>query len=578
MNENLKNLSQLANEILKSEKQSSIDENKLNLLFPFFEEVLGYDTTSVGDIVIAPAYTSDGEFKIDYGLRGEKSGTYKSCVTVVERGIDLNSTHEKIKECLSMVDTEFFLVTDCFDYQFLVYDKNKEELIEIGKYSILNYEEHDQNMITLIKSPPKSHLRQDYAVDSEEEANEYNQYINQNEEESNYVKLKNNEIDNYDKNRRYKKEEKSKLNKMIFIIPIVVIILFIILLLLFDNRDSIRDAFSNVPIIGGESTLNKNELDGKITALIDESDNTLNINFKTSNIPPGGLVKFEVSSGEYNDYFYAEVRPDGTLSYKYEIPSTWDYPEILIIASLRFDENNHPQPVSVKDKFGDLGEDIILKEGAPNRYSITFLKLEYDSEAVRARLEEEERLKEENEKAQRIEKLSNFEIRVDNFGNWKILPKRFDMDSVNIGENRRVYPQIFYDNEEEQAYFYMVAGTISQLHLIKFTNVLFYADGYEWGYEVNTNTKKLSVAGGVGREWVYFHHLNIPTLISDSELLAKSMTSKIIFKGDKVKEYPLTQNEKKDFLEMIEIFNLYFNTLSGPNPEWYEEVKEYNSN
>ena len=86
LNENIKILSEIANEILASGNEiEDIDRNKGEILLPFFEEVLGYDTIAVGDIVVAPAY-NDNLYKLDYGLRGNTPNTYKSCFKVVARG------------------------------------------------------------------------------------------------------------------------------------------------------------------------------------------------------------------------------------------------------------------------------------------------------------------------------------------------------------------------------------------------------------------------------------------------------------------------------------------------------------
>ena len=106
INENIKILSQIATEILNSGDIYDIDKNKSEILFPFFEDVLGYDTLAVGYIVIAPAYTNDSTYKLDYGLRSDHPGKYKTCFKVVNRGENFDEHIDTIKKCLKMAETE----------------------------------------------------------------------------------------------------------------------------------------------------------------------------------------------------------------------------------------------------------------------------------------------------------------------------------------------------------------------------------------------------------------------------------------------------------------------------------------
>jgi hypothetical protein len=147
------------------------------------------------------------------------------------------------------------------------------------------------------------------------------------------------------------------------------------------------------------------------------------------------------------------------------------------------------------------------------------------------------------------------------------------MNQNNITESRNIYPQIFYDANEGAAYFYLICGYVGQKWSM-FKNVSFYADGYEWNYEISSNEKKQTVNGGYVTEWVYFHNFNIPTLINDADLLAKSKSSTIRFSGYAIKEHALSNSEKDMIASMLNLWDKYFNNVKvTPTTEWFIELE-----
>ena len=568
LSENVRILSEIANEFASSGDFNDIDKNKSEILFPFMEEILGYDAINVGDIIVAPAYAKDETFKLDYGLRSNKPNYYKSCFKIVNRGTNFEDQIPKIKECLLMAETEFIVITDCFDYKFWVYDETKEDLIYIGSYSLLNPEESDQSLLDLIHCPPEKKPRQESAVrDDEEEVYEDNSQDDEDDElESDIVEIPRRKV--------IYKEKKSPNKKLIKIVGGILAVIIAILLIGFLTRGTTGKFFSTLPIIGSQSGIDKGQLDGTLS-LDASSTSSINMSLYSRNIPQGGVIKFELTAGIYKDAVYGSLGADGKVSVTYAVPASWDEPNITVVAYLRFDEPAYAQPSNVKELFGEVGEKIIGKDGAPDKFAITYGTVIYDSEAIRNKLQFEAQQQAELERQQRLKVLGNLNIRMDAAGNWKILPAGYDMNETNITELVNVYPQIFYDGASNQPYFYLVCGTINQMQVINFKTVTFYADGYEWAYDVNTNVYDISVNGGIAKEWVYFSSANIANIVGDAQFLASSEVSRISFvMGNKIVQHTLTNNEKANILGMVGAYDAYFNTGSTPKQEWYIEYRE----
>lgn len=558
INENIKILSQIATEILNSGDIYDIDKNKSEILFPFFEDVLGYDTLSVGDIVIAPAYTNDSTYKLDYGLRSDHPGKYKTCFKVVNRGENFDDHIANIKKCLTMAETEYVVITDCFDFKFLAYDDINETLIDIGNYSLIDVESSDQSMLSLIECPKEKIPKQEYAVrDDEPEMG-----IEEVEEPPIIPKKKVETV---------KKKKKSN-NKLLVFGGLILLLLIILGIVGFSTRGPDGTPFSEFPLIGQQSGIKKGQLDGTLEMSVSE-DSVVSMSLYSRNIPAGGVIKFELTSGLNQDAVYGSIGADGKAYATFTIPAYWAEPQINVVAYLRFDESNYAQPSVVKSEFGEIGEKIIGKDGAPDKFAITYGVLSYNSQAVQDNLAQELLEKEKREREERLKVFGSLNIRVDSIGNWKILPADYDMNEPNITKSINVYPQIFYSAKDNLPYYYLVVGDMKG-NPIMFTDVIFYADGYQWSYEVANDIKEVSVNNGVWKEWAYLDNFDFPDLIDKAKMLGSSEVSKITFKGNQIIEHKLSSDEKNQILLMISAFDTYFNTGEAPKSEWYIEYRE----
>jgi len=561
MNENMKILSEIANEFLASGDIYDLDKNKSEILFPFFEEILGYDALAVGDIVVAPAYTSDGTYKLDYGLRSNTPGVYKSCFKVINRGEKFEDHVQNIKKCLVMAETEFVVVTDCFEYKFYAYDDTREDIIDIGFYSLINPEECDYGLIPLIECPKERTPKQEFAVRDDEPEDAGLNIVEEPYEPPVIPKKK------------AAPKKKKKTDKKIFIIGgVIIALLVLIIILAFATRDEEGNFFSEFPLIGSQSGIEKGQLDGKLT--IDVSmDSVVSMGIYSRNIPAGGVIKFELTSGTYQDAVYGSIGNDGNAYASFTIPAFWDEETITVIAYLRFDEGSYAQPSNIKAEFGEIGEKIIGKEGAPDKFAITYGTITHNSQAVKDKLAAELLEKEKRERAERLKVFGALNIRVDSIGNWKILPAEYDMNESNITKSVNIYPQVFYNASENAPYFYLVCGDL-KANPILFTDIIFYADGYQWAYEIPNDIKEVSVNNGVWKEWAYLDNYDFPDIVDKAKLLGSSDVSKITFKGNQIVEHVLSQGEKNNILTMIGAYSTYFNIGSAPKSEWYVEYME----
>ena len=561
MNENMKILSEIANEFLAAGDIYDLDKNKSEILFPFFEEILGYDALAVGDIVVAPAYTSDGTYKLDYGLRSNTPGVYKSCFKVINRGEKFEDHVQNIKKCLVMAETEFVVITDCFEYKFFAYDDTREDIIDIGFYSLINPEECDYGLIPLIECPKEKVPKQEFAVRDDEPED-----LGLNAVEEPY------EPPVIPKKKTTPKKKK-KTDKKIFVIGgVIIALLVLIIILAFATRGEDGKFFSELPIIGSQSGIEKGQLDGKLSIGVND-ESIISMGLYSRNIPAGGVIKFELTSGTYQDAVYGSIGSDGNAYANFTIPGFWDEETITVIAYLRFDEGTHAQPSNIKAEFGEIGEKIIGKDGAPDKFAITYGTITHNSQAVRDKLAAELLEKERREREERLKVFGSLNIRVDSVGNWKILPAEYDMNESNITKSVNIYPQVFYNASDNAPYFYLVCGDL-KANPILFTDIIFYADGYQWAYEIANDIKEVSVNNGVWKEWAYLDNYDFPDIVDKAKLLGSSDVSKITFKGNQIVEHVLSQGEKNNILTMIAAYNTYFNIDSAPKSEWYIEYME----
>ena len=113
---NIRNLSEVARTLMESDAKFDQDICKMTILFPLLE-TLGYDATVAGDFILNPAYVNDGEYKMDYGLRGVGEESIKTMIKMIDFDAEPGLEFANIRKCIMPGDgVEYILITDCFNY------------------------------------------------------------------------------------------------------------------------------------------------------------------------------------------------------------------------------------------------------------------------------------------------------------------------------------------------------------------------------------------------------------------------------------------------------------------------------
>lgn len=549
-------------EILKESDSRDIDELKIGILFPLME-YLKYDVTKVGDIQMAPLYAKDNSYKIDFGLRAIDPDSFKTVIKVIDVDDDPEAHFSKIRSCVIQSNSiEYVIITDCYKYYIYSYDAIENKLLEISRFDICDENSVDTDVLKILENPSITKDKQQYALyDDEEEEYEGPRQV------SNYVAPE---------PEPEEKSENKKIKWGLIILAqvlLIAIVIAVVMIIKNPNNDII-----NFFVGDKQSTLDYYDIQSSINASIDKANNALEIEFSSSDIPSGGVIRFDIVNGDDSATVYGNVSDNGMVVGSYAIPEYWKNPSIVVTSYLKFDELDHAQSRAVKDKFGEIGEKIIKKDGAPSKFALSYTTIEYDSESVREYLLW---LKEQEEANLRAERLKDFEganIRYDALGNIKVLPAGYDMNNVNITGNVHVYPQIFYDAQNNFAHFYLVCGQVSSVTWSMFREVAFYADGTGWSYKIDNNEKKQQVTGQYITEWVYFDNYNIASLPSETALLGLADEARIQIIGSKIGEYYLSADEKANINYMLALYNKYFSDSSNPpSTSWFEEQTDTGS-
>lgn len=563
----LNEISSIAKE-LQTTGEIDIDYYKMGVLFPFME-YLGYDTTTPGDVVTVPLYAPDGSYKVDYGLRGLKDDSLKTVIKLVPFGSNHTDEESKIRTCIIQNSSiEYVLITDCINYSIYAYDSERNSLLRIGNFNIINDETISSHYIDILKNPCLDKNKQEFA-----------EYDDELEYEGPRGMREFSEDDYFKEDNDYENSEDKKKNKikwgLVILSQLILLVLIVFLVLALKDPDSQVLNFLN---FGNQNELDYYDISSTLDVELNKANHAIDIAFYSKDIPQGGVVRFDIMNGDDSAVLYGEVTASGKIRGSYVVPETWKYPSITVTAYLKFDELNHPQPANVRSKFGEIGEKIIGKEGAPNKFALSYLTIDYDSKAVQDYLLWLKEQEEANLRAERLADFANFEVRYDSLGNIKVLPSGYDMNSNNITGNVHVYPQIFYDAGTGFAHFYLVCGHISSISWSMFRSVEFYADGMSWNYDLGNNEKKQQVTGQYITEWVYLDNYNISSLPSEAAILGTSEVAQVVFNGAKAANYQLSKQEKNNIAAALALFNKYFMDYNNPpSIDWFKETTSSNT-
>lgn len=577
-------ISNLAQEYLQGEEKDDIE--KTGSLLLEFIETLGYTDRRV---VYAGAYNMSSQQTFEYALKllEEDDSSDRLYVKLVSVNEDLGQFEPVIKETI-VAQThhenveKFYIITNGFVYKIYSNTVTSKELVnlkELGTFSISNLKQSDFPLIQKISLQGMTGEIKEPIVDfSYEDEDQESTNIDEKEPQNN-MDEKNNKFN-------FKMPEMNEKNKSLIKKIILIILAGIILFLLFKflTANPETPIENNNEITTENVTTETNNSKINLTATNKDSENYISISAildltvsskdelsmkLISNLEKDAIIKLGIFCGDNSSYIYAKTDSQGGLAEVIQIPETWGEQKVTVGAYLKFDEKGYEQPKSITDKYGKSGEYISWNPDYTENM-ITFSEINHSNELVETLLKERNAQK-ERELMNSIEKdFSLIDSRVDAFGNIKHIPKGYSFDETNISENVNIYPMIYYDKASNTSYFYMIFGYVGT-QFVRFENVGFSCDGYNWKYENGTNQKKDKIVGNKKAEWIYFNNIDTPELLADMSLVSASTQTQLYLSGSVNAGFNISDENKAMIKQFLYIYETYYgNGTYVPNTSWFE--------
>jgi len=564
LNKNIKTIEDLIDSAnkLKETQPLELDKIKSELVFPLVE-LLGYDTTDPSEFMNCQVFDLNGKEMFDFELTKNPAGSRSNIVLKIVDSSDLiNEYKQLVQDVFGLYKPiGFAIITDGFSY--CIYEASKSKAIDYSKITInplatidlTDLKPEDESLLRILSKEQKkinlqSSVKLQYS--DEDEENDYNKpTINKD---------------------KLKKITTSGL-KIVITVTLIIIFITLAFLKLLGQKGSAVEANEGNPVVnnpapsvGPSSGTNNNPitLDTSLqyiylTSILElnvyQPNNILQVHL-ISDILEGGIIKFEFYCGDKKEILYGITDKKGQSVVEYNIPEEWNHPDIKVVAYLRFDESSYPQPKSLAKLYGSQGEYIVQKSDYPI-YGIVQNVTTHSNKNV------EKYVKQYNlEKQSSLAKDATIDFSktgqlIDSQNNLKIVPEGYSLTQANIGENRYIYPQIYIDEKNNKAYFYVVVGHMGR-DLINMRAISFNANGHKWGYEIGSNQTGTTVSGGLAAEWVYFNQHDTPKLMNDMRLLANANESTVAIAGHRRKEHLLTEEEHSNLKYFIYLFEKYF--------------------
>ena len=550
---NIRNLSEVAKTLMESDARFDQDICKMTILFPLLE-TLGYDATKAGDIILNPAYVNDGDYKMDYGLRGETDETVKTMIKMIEFDAEPGLEFANIRKCIMPGDqVEYIIITDCFNYYVYANADGGITFMDIVSFNICNVNNTQIRSFGILRNPNVS-ARQDYALNDEEE-----------------------DTPALTPNKKYEtsKVETAKTVVSSTIMPIVVLSICVVIILSaalfgFFERGNV-DNWYKVPFTHDSVSLTYHTLKGNvaISAYPNKLD-YVNVKITNTNLPANANVTLTLKSSNGQTLTMDVLTgADGCIDKDVPINTQWKNSTISVTASLVF---NTYQTAAVTEKYGQYGQFLVSLSGDKN--IIGNHETYYDYDAIYALIQKEAADKAAAELKAIQEYFSNYTIVKYSNGDMCFYPKGYDTndwDSANdnITSTNKSYAKIYYTAATQTGTFYYVTGTFMKSaswpagEFILSDTVNSYNFSIKNGRFKYHMNKYSSVTG-----WCQFDPNGINSLIPILTQVYSSNTSTIEFKD--IHKVSISQADKDAVLGIIDLYTKYFS--NGPitlNPNWF---------
>ena len=558
----IKRLSEVALTLMESDAKYDQDVCKMTVLFPLLE-TLGYDATKAGDIMLNPAYIDSGEYKIDYGLRGDTEESVKTMIKMIEFDAEPGLEFANIRKCIMPGDrVEYIVITDCFNYYVYANADGGITFMDIVSFNICNVNNAQIRSFGVLKNPNVA-ARQDYALNDEEETVE---------------PPSSGAVSKYEKPKKTATTKTDKAQAVVSgtLMPIIVgsicvIILLSAILFGFFERGNI-DNWYKVPFSHDNVSLNYYTLKGNVTiSAYPNRLDVINVKITNSNLPANANVTLTLKSSNSDQNLTVDMLTgeDGGINKDIPISQAWKNSDISVTAALVF---NTYQTTNVTEKYGQYGQFLISLEGDKN--VIGSGSTYYDYDAIYALIQKEEADKAAAELKAIREYFSNYTIVKYSNGDMCFYPKGYDTndwDSANdnISSTNKSYAKIYYSAATQTGTFYYVVGTFMKSaswpagEFILSDTVNSYNMSIKNGRFKYHMNKYSSVTG-----WCQFDPEGINSLVPILTQIYSSNAATIEFKD--IQKVSISQADKTAVLGIIDLYTKYFaNGSITLNPDWF---------
>ena len=550
----IKNLSEIARTLMESEAKYDSDICKMTVLFPLLE-TLGYDATKAGDIILNPAYMQNGEYKLDYGLRGDSDDSVKTMIKMIELDAEPGLEFSNIRQCIMPGDTvEYIVITDCFNYYVYANVDGGITFLDVVSFNICNVNATQIRSFNVLRNPTVSQ-KQDYALHSEAEEPETTV-------PAKYIKAP----------KPTKASVKKKLwNNTMTIITASLCIIIILSAVLFAFMEKTNlENWYKLNMAHDDVSLTYYTLKGNVSlSTYEDKLGYLKLSITQTNLPAGTNVslKLENSAG-LTLKTNALVDSSGCIIMDIPIATTWKNTDITVTASVVFDAH---QTAEAKEKYGEYGQKIVSLTG--NKELIGSASTYYDYDRIDAFIKDRDQQAAEAELAAIRKYFSNYTVVQYANGDMAFYPKGYNTDdwdyvNKNITSTNKSYAKIYYNAATKTGTFYYIAGTFMKsaswivgevilsdtVNTYKMTgNVLFSINDYS------------SVTG-----WCRFDQAGVSSLIPILSQVYSSNSATIEFKD--LHKVSISQADKDAVLSIIDLYTKYFsNGNISLNPEWFRQ-------
>lgn len=568
------NLSEIAKTLIESDASSDQDICKMTILFPLIE-TFGYDAARTGDIFLNPAYTEDGNYKLDYGLRGETDESVKTVIKVIDYNAEPGLEFSKIRQSLTTIDhVEYIVITDCFNYYVYANADDDSAFFDIVSFNIAEIDQDQIRLLGVLQNPAVE-VRQQFAIDFEQDDNR----------QSNVTKYEKNPtaLRTSDKSGT---KEKSKRNISAWIIPVVFasvcvcMLITTILFALYQRSDSSN--WYQIAFNHNSYSLDYYTLSGNIgISTYPDRLSVVKVSLTESNLPEGVNVTVTLANQHRpNDRQTHNIitNVSGGFAEDIEIPAGWKNCNITATARVDFDGN---QTAIAKTQYG-IGGNKIVEIGGKDKFLLGTSQIYYDHTGIEAYI----KLKQEQEAAAQlqaikdyfggytIEKYSNgdmcFYPKGYNTDDW---PEKSDATNLNITSSNKAYAKIYYHADTNTADFYFIIGTLMNSAHFWSAGGSFVLSNTVQSYSLSTKNGNFyqhvnSMTSITG--WCVFTQTGVGDLLSILETVYSSNQSTVEFKGlnQKIK---ISSADKNAVMSILDLYKRYFSSGSiSLDPRWFE--------